>query len=262
MPRNFDHTFSLRHLAALIAVVHHKQIAAASQRLRKSPSSIARSIDILEAEFERPLLLRSVAGVEPTPEGERVAARGRLVEREFAGLRDVLLKSREAHVRANASTFSMHINVSRLLALTAVHDFGSVQRACQTLGVSQPVVSSAIRFLEADLGTLLFSRMPTGMVSTPAGVAAALCAKRVLSELRKIRDEVSSVSGVSAGQVCVGGLAYSRNTLLPRTIERTVAEFPQILVRTIEGPIGALLSSMHAGEIDFLICAHPDFSFA
>jgi DNA-binding transcriptional LysR family regulator len=80
----------------------------------------------------------------------------------------------------------------------------------------------------------------------------------VLGELRKIRDEVSSVSGVASGQVCVGGLAYSRNTLLPKTIERTVSAFPQILVRTIEGPIGSLLSGMHAGEIDFLICAHPD----
>src|SRR5690606_4433403 len=64
----------------------------------------------------------------------------------------------------------------------------------------------------------------------------------------------------SSGLVCVGGLAYSRNALLPGAIDRLLASNPRILVRTVEGPIGALLIAMHAGEIDALICARPESS--
>src|SRR3546814_6291093 len=93
----------------------------------------------------------------------------------------------------------MQFDVSHLRALAAVHDFGSVQRASQLLGISQPAVSSSIRHLEADLGIELFSRTPKGMMATPAGVLGALCAKRILAELRKMKDDIASIDGGSSG---------------------------------------------------------------
>nr|WP_281065508.1 LysR family transcriptional regulator [Jiella sonneratiae] len=152
----------------------------------------------------------------------------------------------------------MHVDVSRLRALIAVHDFGSVQRACQLLGISQPAVSVSINHLESDLGLRLFSRTPSGMIATPAGIAATLCFKRVLSELRKITDDVESYNSPSSGLVCVGGLAYSRTALLPEALKRALRALPRTVVRTVEGPIQVLLGAMHAGDVDFLICAHPN----
>jgi len=172
--------------------------------------------------------------------------------------RDRLARATGHAVRANASVFQLHIDVSRLKALIAVHDFGSVQRACQLLAVSQPAVSASIRHLETDLGVELFSRTPTGMLATPAGVSSTLCFKRVLSELRKMKDDVDSADGVSSGLVCVGGLAYSRKALLPEAIKRILASRPRILVRTVEGPIAALVAALQAGETDVLICAQPN----
>src|SRR5690606_26755473 len=130
-------------------------------------------------------------------------------------LRDQLMHAHGTDVRANASIFQMHIDVSRIRALVAIHDFGSVRRACQALSVSQPAVSASLRHLEADLGIGLFSRTPTGMVPTPAGIVGALSFKRILSELRKIKDDVDSFEGTPSGLVSVGGLAYSRSALLP-----------------------------------------------
>jgi LysR family transcriptional regulator of gallate degradation len=76
--------------------------------------------------------------------------------------------------------------------------------------------------------------------------------------LRKMEDDVESFEGTSSGLVCVGGLAYSRNALLPEAITQVLAQHPQVLVRTVEGPIDSLISGMHAGEIDVLICAEPN----
>src|SRR3546814_15064194 len=93
---------------------------------------------------------------------------------------------------SDLSALRMQFDVSHLRALATVHDFGSVQRASQLLGISQPAVSSSIRHLEADLGIELFSRTPKGMMATPAGVLGALCAKRIRSEERRVGKECVS----------------------------------------------------------------------
>jgi LysR family transcriptional regulator of gallate degradation len=253
-----DRTPSLSHLSTFATVLKLGRLSRASERLRRSPSAVSRSIDILEAEFGRPLLARSQRGVSATPEGALVAARCEIIQAELSGLREQLVQAHGGQLRAHASVFQMHVDVSRLRAMIAVHDFGSVQRASQLLAISQPAVSLSIRHLETGLGVRLFSRAPTGMIATPAGVAGALCFKRVLSELRKMRDDVDSCDGSPSGVVSVGGLAYSRRALLPETIKRTLSSYPRIVVRTVEGAIGPLLGAMHAGEIDLLICARPN----
>ncbi len=251
--------FSLRHLSAFMATLAQGRIAGASRQIRRSSSAISRSITILEDRFGRPLLARSQGGLTPTPEGALVAERCKIIGEELSALQDLLRRSNNRALgHENASFFRMQFDVSHLRALVTVHDFGSVQRASQLLGVSQPAVSSSIRYLEADLGLELFSRTPKGMIATPAGVSGAICAKRVLAELRKMNDDIASIDGVSSGLVCVGGLAYSRKTLLPEAIKRILSDFPGIVVRTVEGPIRALIVAMHAGEIDMLICARPD----
>src|SRR3546814_5032310 len=95
-------------------------------------------------------------------------------------------------------------------------------------------------------------------MATPAGFLGALCAKHILAELRKMKDDIASIDGGSSGLVCVGGLAYSRKTLLAEAIRRTLWAFPRIVVRTVEGPIAARIGAMHAGERDVMICARPE----
>jgi len=253
-----DDNFSLSHLSTFATVLKHGRISRASRQLRRTPSTVSRSIKILEEKFGRALLARSRSGMSATPEGALIAARCHIIQSEFWDLRDQLTQASGAKPRGNAAAFGMHIDVSRLRALIAVHDFGTVQRACQLLGITQPAVSMSIRHLETDLGVELFSRASTGMIATPAGVASSLCFKRVLSELRKMKDDVDSLDGMSSGLVCAGGLAYSRSALLPEAIKRVLSSHPKIVVRTVEGPIGALLAAMHSGEVDVLICAHPN----
>lgn len=254
-----DENISLRHLGAFMAVVQSGRITAASLRLRRSHSAISRSVAILEDTYGVALLTRSSAGVVPTAEGLALDTRCRIVAQEMGLLRELLVMSGHAPLRNRAtSLFGLHTDVSRLRAVAAVHDFKSVQNAARFLGVSQPAVSAAIRNLEQDLDIELFVRTPRGMMPTPAGVTTAMSFKRILSDLRKIEDDIASAGGAYSGLVTVGDLAYSRNVLLPRAIEQVLRDAPQIVVRTIEGPIDALIAAMHAGEVDVVICARPN----
>lgn len=253
-----DGNLSLHHLDAFRMTMESGRVAAAGEKLRRSPSAISRSIAILEEKFGCTLAMRAHDGISPSPEGELVAARCDIIQSELDDLRHQLTQAHGDSLHANASTFQMHVDVSRIRAVIAVHDFGSVQRACKSLSISQPGVSATLRHLEEDLGIELFSRTPTGMVPTLAGVISTLSFKRILSELRKMKDDIDSFAGEPSGLVCVGGLAFSRSALLPEAISRTQNRYPQILLRTVEGPIHALISAMHAGDIDILICAQPD----
>jgi len=257
--RDIVGNFSLSHLSAFMTALECGRVSAASAMLRRSHSAISRSIALLEHRFKCTLLARSPAGVKPTSKGEVCNARCQIIRRELFQLRDRLISSGHVGLRRRATAlFRMHVDVSRLRAIVAVHDFGSVQNAAHFLAVSQPAISSSISSLEKDLDIALFVRTPRGMIATPAGVSAAFSFKRILSELRKIEDDTASVDGDSSGLVCVGGLAYSRNALLPKVIKQVLANFPQIVVRTVEGPIDALLMALHAGDVDVIICAHPD----
>ena len=247
---------SLRHIRAFQAVLEAQGFSQAAERLRRSVSTVSRSVALLEDSLGRPLLDRGSA--RPTPAGIAVARRAIIIRDELAALKEVLERYHGATIPAASGLFGMLMDCAHLRALVAVHVYRSVQRAANTLGVTQPAVSYSIRLLEADTGARLFSRLPNGMVATPAGDSLATTTSRILSELSRMHDDVRSAEGVSTGLVRVGALAYSRTAILPQAIRQVLSNHPNVSVRTVEGHIDQLMASLHRGEIDVLLCAYPD----
>ena len=60
--------------------------------------------------------------------------------------------------------------------LLAVERHGSIGKAADALGLSQPALTKAVQRLEAQVGVTLFERTANGMTPTPA---AELCAQHV-----------------------------------------------------------------------------------
>ncbi|HEX8300690.1 LysR family transcriptional regulator [Sphingomonas sp.] len=65
------------------------------------------------------------------------------------------------------------LNLRHLRALSAVVAQGSLNRASEIVGLSQPALTQGLRKLERQLETQLFERRPDGVVPTDAGVALA-----------------------------------------------------------------------------------------
>lgn len=68
-------------------------------------------------------------------------------------------------------------------AIVAVLEQGTVVRAAETLHLSQPAVTRALRDIEDELGFPLFERAARGMVPTPAGRILGTRARRAFAEL-------------------------------------------------------------------------------
>ncbi|HEY4138914.1 MAG TPA: LysR family transcriptional regulator [Casimicrobiaceae bacterium] len=67
----------------------------------------------------------------------------------------------------------------------------------ESLGITQPAVSLAVRELEDSIGVALFERTARGMMPTRASVAVALRLKRALAEIRHAVADIAALLGTS-----------------------------------------------------------------
>jgi DNA-binding transcriptional LysR family regulator len=87
-----------------------------------------------------------------------------------------------------------------------VVDHGGFTAAARAVFVSQPAISLAVKELERELGTELFSRVGRGVRLTPAGEALVGPARQALRDLETGRAAVAAVTGVMAGSLSVCSL--------------------------------------------------------
>jgi DNA-binding transcriptional LysR family regulator len=138
-----------------------------------------------------------------------------------------------------------------LRSFLAALQTGSVSRAAQLVGRTQPAVSQQLHRLEDLLGRQLFLRTNTGIVATPAGEALWPIAERILVLLDGLRTEFHN--DVIDGR-CRIGLAedVATNTLVG-TLADLRAIYPTLALSVAVEPAIALAAAMHSGELDLMI---------
>lgn len=81
---------------------------------------------------------------------------------------------------------------------------GTMTAAARVLGVSQPTLSVAIRNLEEELDTKLFSRTRDGMELTSTGRALQRGAEGVFAQVRRIGEEIRELEEGESGAFVLG----------------------------------------------------------
>jgi DNA-binding transcriptional LysR family regulator len=94
----------------------------------------------------------------------------------------------------------------RLEYFVAVVDHGGFTAASRAIFVSQPALSLAVKELEADVATPLFSRVGRRVHLTAAGSALLGPARQVLRDLETGRAAVDAVAGLEAGSLSLASL--------------------------------------------------------
>jgi LysR family transcriptional regulator of gallate degradation len=251
-----------KHIHVFRTVCHEGSLARASQVLRRTPSSVSRSVREMEDSLGVPLFERHGRGTLPTAFGKALLLR---VDRAFAELAAARasLALADAGPQAgraprSAPIFSLAINELRLEVLQAFTARTRVNLVARQLGVSQPAVSLAIRDLESAAGFPLFNRNASGLGLTPQGETLLLHVKRALAELRVAVAEVAVLQGRMTGRVTVGTLPFARPYMLPAAVARLLREHPGLRVTTVEGPAETLVSRLLSGDLDFVLgVLHP-----
>jgi DNA-binding transcriptional LysR family regulator len=146
-----------------------------------------------------------------------------------------------------------NIPTDLLRTFTTVVDLRSFTRASQTLGVTQPAVSTQIKRLQALIGAELFDKSAPGVMLTAKGEAVAAHARRMLS----INDQILDLSANSGAvnRVRIGIPPHHRKSTIFRLVAEFRAQHPEMRLQVCSEPNDTLMREFRRGEFDMVLGA-------
>lgn len=132
------------------------------------------------------------------------------------------------------------------IALATERHFGRAAEAC---GITQPSLSSAIRQLEDQLGVQLVFRGSRFQGLTPEGQRVLDWARRIVGDMRALRDEMRTVHAGLSGNLRIGVIP----TALPMVADLTApftARHPNMRVTILSRTSAEILAGIENLELD------------
>ncbi|PUB27068.1 DNA-binding transcriptional LysR family regulator [Promicromonospora sp. AC04] len=142
--------------------------------------------------------------------------------------------------------------------LVALADERQFTRAAEVTGVSQSGLSAAIRNLEVELGTKLFTRTTRRVEPTEAGLALLPFARTMLSSATEARDAVVQVSRELAGTLRVGAEQCLGVVDVATLLERFHRRYPRVEIAFTQAGSHELLAGVRDGDLDAAFVATTD----
>jgi DNA-binding transcriptional LysR family regulator len=163
--------------------------------------------------------------------------------------------------------------IGRRLRLRDLHIFftavqrGSMAKAAQTLGVTQPAVSKVIADLEHTLGVRLLDRSAQGVEPTKYGRALLTRSNAAFDELRQSVRDIEFLADPTVGEVRIGCQETFAAAILPSVIHRFSRAYPRVVLHVEQlGSLAAESSALRERTIDIgmflLVKPHDDKLFA
>lgn len=149
----------------------------------------------------------------------------------------------------------------RTLDLDALHIFrtvaeqGGITRAATKLNRVQSNVTTRVKQLEERLGTRLFVRERRRLILSPEGRLLLSYADQLLRLSSEAQSAVKS--GTPRGRLRIGTLESTAAARLPPILSRYHLAYPDVQIELVTGTSGALVSRLHALEIEAAFVAEP-----
>ena len=147
------------------------------------------------------------------------------------------------------------MDLRQLEALVGIADHGSFSAAAHALGTVQSNISGRIARLESELDTVLIDRS-TSMLTSDGELTVAR-ARRVLSELEALMEDVLSTDSEVVGSVRIGMIGTTGRWLIPQTFDELAEHHPRISLRITEGTNSSLEAMLLNGHLDLAIFNAP-----
>jgi molybdate transport repressor ModE-like protein len=142
------------------------------------------------------------------------------------------------------------MEIHQLRTFVAVAREGSITRASERLGLSQPAVSAHIKAIEDTLGVALFERTPRGMALTADGQRLLAKAEHTLGAHQELLDEAKRIKGSLTGKLRLGTASNSSTEALGRLLTTLAERCPEVDVALQHGTSLEVLSGLRSGSLD------------
>src|SRR5579862_5063744 len=152
---------------------------------------------------------------------------------------------------------SIPLDSRQLRAFCALASSGSFTGAARALSVTQSAVSHAMKALESDVGCRLLDRTGKKVTLTEAGEALLVRAKRVVNEMRLMREEIEHLGKWGHGHLRFGASTTACQHLIPAVLREFKESYPQCVITIQPGDGPETLELLRANQIDFTISLQP-----
>lgn len=139
----------------------------------------------------------------------------------------------------------------------AVGRHGSIRKAADELNVSASAIARQILNVEADIGTPLFERLPTGLRLTAAGEIMMGAGNRWQKSMVDIRAQIEDLRGLKRGHVEMAIIDALAKGHIPSAIRAIQERYPGITVGVRVLGNDEVRQAVAAGEVDFGILFEP-----
>lgn len=119
--------------------------------------------------------------------------------------------------------------------LTTLYDTENITKAAQLLFISQPTITSRLKKLENYYGVQLVIRKQRGITFTPEGEKLALHAEKMLSEQRKIEEELHNMGEQVSGTIRVGVSNFFALNKMPKLLRLFKQSYPNVEFQVVTG---------------------------
>jgi DNA-binding transcriptional LysR family regulator len=142
-----------------------------------------------------------------------------------------------------------------LRVLISVVQAGSMGKAAERLGTSQPAVSRTIADLEHALGVRLLDRSPRGIEATPSGRALIARGVAAFDELRQGVKDIEFLADPTTGEVRIGASIAAAVGFVCAVIDRLSRRYPRLVFEVMEVDTDAATRALEERKVD-LVIAH------
>jgi LysR family nitrogen assimilation transcriptional regulator len=137
-----------------------------------------------------------------------------------------------------------------LRSFLKIAETGSITRAADSLGISQPSLSQQLLRLEDEAGAPLFSRTARGVTLTDSGRLLQDHARRILGAVDRAVDNLRELGDEPVGEV-IAAMPHSIAKLAGMPLfETATAQAPHVRLRLVEAMTGSIWGWLEDGKID------------
>lgn len=152
------------------------------------------------------------------------------------------------------SRLGQRVKLRDLHILSTVVEWGSISKAADHLGMSQPSVSQAMTALEAALRVRLLDRSPRGIEPTIYTRALLKRGHVVFDELRQGIRDIESLANPSVGEVRIGCPESMAAAFVPAIIDSLSREKPHVVVHVINAQtVEQEFSELRDRKVDLML---------
>jgi DNA-binding transcriptional LysR family regulator len=145
------------------------------------------------------------------------------------------------------------IKLRHLRLMLILDDERSISRAAERLRISQAAVSKTRIEIEEGVGATLFTRIDHRLELTEAGKCVLQAARRIISDLQNLDEEVAVIKSGMRGTVTIGMRSVSAEPFLAYVTTKFKDANPNVTIRIIDSEMSVVLEKLTKSDISLAI---------